>query len=139
MGDRRITGGQKEEDVSMPQRILAVDDEANVRRIVQVILTRAGYQVTLAGDGVEGLGKVKEELPDLVVLDVMMPHMDGFEMLRRLKSDPEIAGIKVIMLTARAQDADIFEGERMGADLYLTKPFNPNDLLQAVNQLLAPG
>lgn len=123
----------------MPQRILAVDDEANVRRIVQVILTRAGYQVTLAGDGVEGLGKVKDEQPDLVVLDVMMPHMDGFEMLRRMKADPETSAVKVVMLTARAQDADIFEGERMGADLYLTKPFNPNDLLQAVNQLLASG
>lgn len=123
----------------MPQRILAVDDEANVRRIVQVILTRAGYQVTLAADGVEGLDKVRAEQPDLVVLDVMMPHMDGFEMLRRMKADPEIAGVKVVMLTARAQDADIFEGERMGADLYLTKPFNPNDLLQAVNRLLPAG
>ncbi len=122
----------------MPLRILAIDDEANVRRIVQVILARAGHQVTLATDGVEGLEKVRQEHPDLVVLDVMMPHMDGFEMLKRMKADPEIAEIKVIMLTARAQDADVFEGERLGADLYLTKPFNPNELLQAVDQVFAP-
>lgn len=122
----------------MPLRILAIDDEANVRRIVQVILARAGHQVTLASDGVEGLEKVRQDRPDLVVLDVMMPHMDGFEMLKRMKADPEIANIKVIMLTARAQDADVFEGERLGADLYLTKPFNPNELLQAVEQVFAP-
>jgi two-component system, OmpR family, alkaline phosphatase synthesis response regulator PhoP len=108
----------------MPKKILAVDDERHIVRLVEVNLQRAGYEVVTAYDGREALEKVKSENPDLVVLDVMMPYMDGFEVLKNLKADPATAEIPVIMLTAKAQDADVFRGWQSGVDCYLTKPFS---------------
>jgi CheY-like chemotaxis protein len=117
--------------------ILAVDDETAVRRLVQINLERRGFRVNLAVDGVEGLASVRAERPDLVILDVTMPQMDGIEMLRRMKADPELAPIPVIMLTARVQDQDIFEGKRSGAAAYLPKPFSPPLLFATVEQVFA--
>lgn len=119
----------------MPKKILAVDDERHIVRLVEVNLQRAGYEVVTAFDGKEGLEKVKSENPDLIVLDVMMPYMDGFEVLRNLKADPSTAEIPVIMLTAKAQDADVFRGWQSGVDCYLTKPFNPMELLTFVKRI----
>ena len=119
----------------MPKKILAVDDERHIVRLVEVNLQRAGYEVVTAYDGREALEKVKSENPDLVVLDVMMPYMDGFEVLKNLKSDPETAEIPVIMLTAKAQDADVFRGWQSGVDCYLTKPFNPMELKAFVKRI----
>jgi two-component system alkaline phosphatase synthesis response regulator PhoP/two-component system response regulator VicR len=119
----------------MPKKILAVDDERHIVRLVEVNLQRAGYQVVTAFDGREALEKVKSEKPDLVVLDVMMPYMDGFEVLKNLKADPTTAEIPVIMLTAKAQDADVFRGWQSGVDCYLTKPFNPMELLTFVKRI----
>ncbi len=85
----------------MAKKILVVDDERHIVRLVEVNLTRAGYDVVTAYDGVEALEAVKNETPDMIVLDVMMPRMDGFEVLRRLQADPETQNIPVIMLTAR--------------------------------------
>lgn len=119
----------------MPKKILAVDDERHIVRLVEVNLQRAGYEVVTAYDGREALEKVKSETPDLVVLDVMMPYMDGFEVLKNLKSDPTTAEIPVIMLTAKAQDADVFRGWQSGVDCYLTKPFNPMELLTFVKRI----
>ena len=119
----------------MPKKILAVDDERHIVRLVEVNLQRAGYEVVTAFDGKEALEKVKSETPDLVVLDVMMPYMDGFEVLRNLKADPTTAEIPVIMLTAKAQDADVFRGWQSGVDCYLTKPFNPMELLTFVKRI----
>jgi two-component system alkaline phosphatase synthesis response regulator PhoP/two-component system response regulator VicR len=119
----------------MPKKILAVDDERHIVRLVEVNLQRAGYEVVTAYDGKEALEKVKSENPDLVVLDVMMPYMDGFEVLKNLKSDPVTAEIPVIMLTAKAQDADVFRGWQSGVDCYLTKPFNPMELLTFVKRI----
>lgn len=119
----------------MPKKILAVDDERHIVRLVEVNLQRAGYQVVTAFDGREALEKVKSEKPDLVVLDVMMPYMDGFEVLKNLKADPVLAEIPVIMLTAKAQDADVFRGWQSGVDCYLTKPFNPMELLTFVKRI----
>ena len=119
----------------MPKKILAVDDERHIVRLVEVNLQRAGYEVVTAFDGREALEKVKSERPDLVVLDVMMPYMDGFEVLKNLKADPETAEIPVIMLTAKAQDADVFRGWQSGVDCYLTKPFNPMELLTFVKRI----
>ncbi len=118
-----------------PKKILAVDDERHIVRLVEVNLQRAGYEVVTAYDGREALEKVKSERPDLVVLDVMMPYMDGFEVLKNLKSDPSTAEIPVIMLTAKAQDADVFRGWQSGVDCYLTKPFNPMELLTFVKRI----
>lgn len=119
----------------MAKKILAVDDERHIVRLVEVNLQRAGYEVVTAFDGKEALEKVKSENPDLVVLDVMMPFMDGFEVLRNLKANPETAEIPVIMLTAKAQDADVFRGWQSGVDCYLTKPFNPMELLTFVKRI----
>lgn len=119
----------------MPKKILAVDDEKHIVRLIQVNLERAGYQVVTAFDGVEALKKVQEENPDLVVLDVMMPQMDGFETLKNLKANPQTRDIPVIMLTAKAQDADVFRGWQSGVDCYLTKPFNPLELLTFVKRI----
>lgn len=119
----------------MPKKILAVDDERHIVRLVEVNLQRAGYEVVTAYDGREALEKVKAENPDLVVLDVMMPYMDGFEVLKHLKADPATAEIPVIMLTAKAQDADVFRGWQSGVDCYLTKPFNPMELLTFVKRI----
>lgn len=119
----------------MPKKILAVDDERHIVRLVEVNLARAGYQVVTAYDGREALQKVESEKPDLVVLDVMMPYMDGFEVLRNLKANPATAEIPVIMLTAKAQDADVFRGWQSGVDCYLTKPFNPMELLTFVKRI----
>jgi len=117
------------------KKILAVDDERHIVRLVQVNLERAGYQVVTAFDGKEALKKVESERPDLIVLDVMMPHMDGFEVLKRLKSDDKTKDVPVVMLTAKAQDADVFRGWASGVDCYLTKPFNPIELLTFVKRI----
>ncbi len=119
----------------MPKKILAVDDEKHIVRLVQVNLERAGYQVVTANDGKEALEKVTAENPDLVVLDVMMPYMDGFEVLQNMRRNPATRDIPVIMLTAKAQDADVFKGWQSGVDCYLTKPFNPMELLSFVKRI----
>lgn len=119
----------------MAKKILAVDDEKHIVRLVQANLERVGYEVVTASDGKEALQKVKEENPDLVVLDVMMPYMDGFEVLQNLRRNPSTRDIPVIMLTAKAQDADVFRGWQSGVDMYLTKPFNPMELLTFVKRI----
>src|SRR5438128_8219452 len=112
----------------MAKAILVVDDDPKIVRVVEINLTQEGYQVRTAADGEAALAAVAQEPPDLVLLDVMMPRMDGFETLKRLKADPASADIPVVMLTARAQDEDVFEGYGTGAQWYLTKPFEPEEL-----------
>jgi two-component system alkaline phosphatase synthesis response regulator PhoP/two-component system response regulator VicR len=121
----------------MPKKILAVDDERHIVRLVQVNLERAGYQVVTAFDGKEALQKVEAEQPDLVVLDVMMPYMDGFEVLQTLRKNQSTRDLPVIMLTAKAQDADVFRGWQSGVDCYLTKPFNPMELIAFVKRIFS--
>jgi len=120
----------------MAKRILAVDDEKHILRLVQINLEKAGYEVVTASNGREALEAVAAEKPALIVMDVMMPEMDGLEALQNLKNDPATASIPVVMLTAKAQDADVFQGWQSGADLYLTKPFNPMELLTFVKRIL---
>lgn len=117
-------------------KVLAVDDQVHIVRLIQVNLERNGYQVVTAYDGEQALEKVKEENPDLIVCDVMMPRKDGFEVLREVKADPGTRNIPFIMLTAKAQDADVFRGWASGVDAYLTKPFNPQELLAFVKRVL---
>ncbi|MBL8049536.1 MAG: response regulator [Chthonomonas sp.] len=119
----------------MPTKVLVCDDERNIVRLIQVNLEKAGYTVVTAYDGKDGLEKIRAEKPDMVVLDVMMPYMDGFEVLKNLRREPDTADLPVIMLTAKAQDKDVFEGYHYGADMYLTKPFNPQELLTFVKRL----
>ncbi len=119
----------------MARKILVVDDERHIVRLVEVNLQRAGYDVIAAYDGIEALEKTKSEKPEMIILDVMMPRMDGFEVLKELRGNPESKDIPVIMLTAKAQDADIFKGWSSGVDSYLTKPFNPRELLAFVERI----
>ena len=120
-------------------RILAVDDEPNIVRLIEVNLIRQGYQVETANNGAQALEKIRANRPDLLVSDVMMPEMDGFELLSTIRRDPELQDLPVIMLTAKAQDANVMEGYSRGADMYLTKPFNPAELIQFVKRILASG
>lgn len=123
----------------MSKKILAVDDEKHIVRLLKTNLERVGYEVVTANDGREALQKVVEEHPDLLVLDVMMPYMDGFEVLQNLRRNPSTRDIPVIMLTAKAQDADVFKGWQSGVDCYLTKPFNPMELLSFVKRIFDGG
>ena len=116
-------------------KILVCDDERHIVRLIQVNLEREGWEVVTAYDGKEGLEKVKAEKPDLLVLDVMMPYMDGFEVLKSIRKDPATEKLPVILLTAKAQDKDVFEGYHFGADMYLTKPFNPRELVSFVQRI----
>jgi two-component system, OmpR family, alkaline phosphatase synthesis response regulator PhoP len=118
------------------KKILAVDDQPQIVRLIQVNLQKAGYEVITAADGEEGLEKIHAERPDLVILDVIMPKRDGFELLREIKRNPDTQATPVIMLTVKAQDADIFEGLKEGAELYLPKPFHPTDLVSLVQRVL---
>ena len=121
----------------MAKKILAVDDEKHIVRLVEITLQREGYEVVTANNGAEALEKVATEKPDLVIMDVMMPEMDGLQALQKLKDDPATADVPVIMLTAKAQDSDVFQGWKSGADLYLTKPFNPQELMTFVRRIFA--
>jgi len=117
-------------------KILAVDDERHIVRLVQVNLEKAGYSVITAFDGEEALQKVKNENPDLIVLDIMMPGINGLEVLKRLQANNLTKDIPVIMLTAKAQDEDVFIGWKYGCSCYLTKPFNPRELMTFIDRIL---
>lgn len=122
--------------MAQKKKILVVDDEPYIVRVVQANLMVEGYEVVAAYDGLEALQRLQEEKPDLVLLDVMMPEMDGWAVLERIRSNPETENLPVIMLTALAQDTDIERGTLLGCDVYITKPFEPRDLVNAVRRML---
>jgi len=116
--------------------VLVVDDDPVIQRLLRVNFEMEGYDVIVAGDGVDGLERARAEHPDIVVLDIMMPRMSGLDVAKALKADPDTASIPVLLLSAKAQEADLQAGDESGADGYLTKPFDPLQLLQRVEQLL---
>ncbi|RYX81412.1 response regulator [bacterium] len=120
----------------MAQRILVVDDEEHIRFLIKTNLERAGYEVITAPNGRLAVETAQAFNPDLVVMDVMMPEMDGLEAMRILKADDATSAIPVVLLTAKGQDSDVFEGWQSGADLYLTKPFHPRELLLFIKRIL---
>lgn len=115
---------------------MVVDDDDVIRQLITVNLELEGFEVIPAVDGQDALDKVKDARPEVVTLDVMMPRVDGWEAAARLRADPETAHIKVILLSARAQESDIQRGERIGVDAYLTKPFDPDELIDVVRRLM---
>lgn len=123
----------------MSKKVLVVDDQPHIVRLIQVNLEKEGFQVATAGDGVEGLQRAQETQPDLVILDVIMPRKDGFQLLRELKADEQFADTPVIMLTVKTHNADIVEGLKEGAELYLPKPFHPKELVSLVKRVLETG
>ena len=120
----------------MVKRILVVDDEPNIVLMLEGRLKANGYEVLSAGDGVTALDMVKKEKPDLVILDLMLPKMDGYKVCGLLKKDTRYAKIPIVMFTARAQEEDRKMGEEVGADAYLTKPFEPQILLAKIQELI---
>jgi CheY-like chemotaxis protein/MinD-like ATPase involved in chromosome partitioning or flagellar assembly len=121
----------------MPEKILIIDDDVDTLRLVGLMLQRQGYQVVAASNGSQGLTKAMEDRPDLILLDVMMPDMDGYEVTRRLRKDPATATIPILMFTAKTQLDDKVTGFEVGADDYLTKPTHPTELQAHVKALLA--
>jgi DNA-binding response OmpR family regulator len=116
--------------------ILAADDDEDILELVTFRLERSGYTVVQARDGEEAFQLAKDTKPDLAVLDVMMPKMDGFELTRRLRAEETTSRIPIILLTARAQDADLQQGFDAGADDYIRKPFSPQELRARVQSIL---
>jgi DNA-binding response OmpR family regulator len=116
--------------------VLAADDDEDILDLVAFRLERSGYTVIVARDGEEALELAAKELPDLAVLDVMMPKVDGFEVTRRLRADETTSRMPIILLTARSQDADVQQGFDAGADDYLRKPFSPDELRARVQAIL---
>jgi len=128
----------------MPSRVLIVEDEPDIRALVVHHLKREGYQVSAASSGEEALRQVQAAPPDLVILDLMMPAMDGLEVCRRLRQDPATASLPIVMLTAKGDEVDRVLGLEIGADDYVVKPFSPKELLARVRAVLrrsrpAPG
>ncbi len=119
------------------KRVLVVDDEPDVLLLCRVNLEFEGYAVTTAADGEEGLATVRSLRPDVVLLDVMMPKMDGWQVLEAIKADEAIANIPVVMLTAKVQDEDQIRGWSAGAAEYITKPFSPLSLSQVIADVIA--
>ena len=121
----------------MPEKLLIVDDEADTLRLVALMLERQGYQVLTAMNGAKALEVIEQEKPDLVLLDVMMPEMDGYEVARQLRANPSTEDIPIIMFTAKSQVEDKITGLESGADAYLTKPTQPRELFAQVKAILA--
>ena len=124
-------------------KVLVVDDDETIRGLITLNLELEGFEVATAVDGLDALAKAAAVQPAVVTLDVMMPRLDGWATAQRLRADPATADIKVVLLSARAQEADLQRGTRIGVDAYLTKPFDPDDLIDIVRRLAgsagAPG
>lgn len=118
-------------------RILIADDERDIRELVEIKLLDLGHEVEVVPDGAAALAACRARRPDLVVLDVMMPGPTGLDTVEAIRSEPGLADLPVVLLTARAQDADVEAGMAAGADLYITKPFSPRDLAGRLEELLA--
>jgi CheY-like chemotaxis protein len=121
----------------MGYKILVVDDEPPIVRLMEFILARQGHDMVVAVNGEEALARVREHKPDLVLLDIMMPRIDGYEVARQLRADAEHGDIAIIMLSAKAQEEDIRKGMEVGVNEYITKPFSPEHLVHVVSGYLS--
>lgn len=122
--------------VFIPGTIAIIEDEPNIVELVKYNLDREGYRTISSGNGRKGLELIRQELPDLVVLDLMLPELDGLTICKQLRSDPQTKGIPIIILTAKSEEADRVLGLEMGADDYVTKPFSPRELAARVRAVL---
>ncbi|PXW96519.1 response regulator receiver domain-containing protein [Sphaerotilus hippei] len=122
----------------MTHRILIVEDQADIRKLIRMTLEFGEFEIHEAQDGESGLNKAKAVRPHVMLLDVMMPGLlDGYQVCQRIKQDPELRDIQIIMLTARGQATDVAMGEKAGADAYLVKPFSPLELIDRVEAIVA--
>ena len=120
----------------MPQKILIVDDEPNIVIPLQFLMEQNGYRTLVAQSGEEALESISKEKPDLVLLDIMLPGVDGFEVCEIVRLNPEWRNTRIIFLTAKGRDVDIAKGMVLGADAYITKPFSNQQIIEAVTKLL---
>jgi DNA-binding response OmpR family regulator len=120
----------------MASRVLLVDDEPNILLSLEFLMKREGYEVATAGDGELALRALAERVPDLVILDVMLPKLNGFEVCQRIRAEPAWRGVRVLMLTAKGRETEMKRGLELGADAYVTKPFSTRELVAEVRRLL---
>jgi len=120
----------------MSKHILIADDEPNIVISLEFLMKREGHRVTVARDGDAALDVIRRERPDLVLLDVMMPGKSGFEVCQAVRGDETLAGVKILMLSAKGRDTDLAKGSALGADAYMTKPFSTRELADKVKELL---
>ena len=123
----------------MSKTVLIVDDEEYIVTSLEYVMKSAGYKVVVAYDGAQAIAKTKETAPDLLILDVMMPKLDGFEVCEKIRANPLWKSIRIIMLTAKGRDSEREKGMSLGADAYMTKPFSTRDILKRVTELLGDG
>lgn len=123
----------------MSKKVLIVDDEPNIAISVDFLMRREGFEVLVAHDGEEGLARIRADRPDLVLLDVMMPKLDGFEVCKAVRADPALAGVRILMLTAKGRAQEISKGLALGAEAYIPKPFSTRELVAKVKELLGSG
>jgi DNA-binding response OmpR family regulator len=119
-------------------RILIVDDEPNIVLALEMLMKREGYEIQTVGDGEKAVEAAGSFRPDLILLDVMMPRMDGYEVCQRIRSDDSLKGISIVMLTAKGREVEREKGLALGADLYITKPFSTREVVRKVKELLDP-
>jgi two-component system alkaline phosphatase synthesis response regulator PhoP len=123
----------------MPTTIVAIEDEPDLLEVVRYNLTREGYSVRGSENGEDGLELIRRSSPDLVLLDLMLPGIDGLEICRRVKFDPAMSGIPIIIVSAKGEESDVVSGLELGADDYVTKPFSPRELIARVKAVLRRG
>lgn len=116
--------------------VLVVEDSLAQRQMISDLLKGSGLKVTVASDGLEALERINQSFPDVVVLDIVMPRMNGYELCRRLKADPKTQNVPVVMCSSKGEEFDRYWGMRQGADAYIAKPFQPTELIGTVKQLL---
>ncbi|MCX7154905.1 MAG: response regulator [Rhodocyclales bacterium] len=120
----------------MSYRILIVDDEPNIVISLEYLMKKEGFQIAVATDGEAALQQASSFLPDLILLDIMMPKKSGFEVCQALRANPALAAVKIIMLTAKGRETEVAKGLALGADAYITKPFSTKDLVVQIKSLL---
>jgi DNA-binding response OmpR family regulator len=123
----------------MSKHVLIADDEPNIVISLEFLMKREGHRVTVARDGDAALETIRRERPDLVLLDVMMPGKSGFEVCQAVRGDDALAGVKILMLSAKGRDTDLAKGSALGANAYMTKPFSTRELADKVRELLGPA
>ena len=123
----------------MARSVLVVDDEPNIVLSLEFLLKQAGYEVRVARSGEEAVKAVAARVPDLIVLDVMMPTLDGYHVCETIRADPKLRSVRILMLTAKSRDVEREKALALGADDYITKPFSTRELVERVKTILGPG
>ena len=119
----------------MPKRVLVAEDEPNIVVSLEFLLTRAGFEVESVGTGEDALHAIRRRPPDILLLDIMLPVRNGFEVCQAIRADPSLAAVKIVMLSAKGRDSEVAKGLALGADAYITKPFATRELLATVEAL----